>query len=39
MLEEKTHKYVSDMEAKLEEEVITINRVQFITAGDLGKVC
>ena len=32
MLEEKTPKYVTEMEAKLEKEVITINRVQFIRA-------
>ena len=32
MLEEKTPKYVAEMEAKLEEEVITINRLQFIRA-------
>ena len=32
MLEEKTPKYVAEMEAKLEKEVITINRVQFIRA-------
>ena len=32
MLEEKTPKYVSEMEDKLEEEVITINRLQFIRA-------
>ena len=32
MLEEKTHKHVAEIEAKLEKEVITINRVQFIRA-------
>ena len=32
MLEEKTPKHVAEMEAKLEKEVITINRVQFIRA-------
>ena len=32
MLEEKTSKHVAEMEAKLEKEVITINRVQFIRA-------
>ena len=32
MIEEKTSKYVADIEAKLEKEVITINRVQFIRA-------
>ena len=32
MVEEKTPKYVAEMEAKLEKEVITINRVQFIRA-------
>lgn len=32
MLEEKTTKYVAEMEDKLEEEVITINRLQFIRA-------
>ena len=32
MLEEKTPKYVAEMEAELEEEVITINRLQFIRA-------
>lgn len=32
MLEEKTPKYVAELEAKLEKEVITINRVQFIRA-------
>ena len=30
MLEEKTPNHVAEMEAKLEKEVITINRVQFI---------
>ena len=32
MLEEKTPKYVAEMEAKLEKEVITINRLQFVRA-------
>lgn len=32
MLEEKTSKHVAEIEAKLEKEVITINRVQFIRA-------
>ena len=32
MLEEKTPKHVAEMEAKLEKEVITINRLQFIRA-------
>ena len=32
MLKEKTHKHVAEIEAKLEKEVITINRVQFIRA-------
>ena len=32
MMEEKTGKSVAEMEAKLEKEVITINRVQFIRA-------
>ena len=32
MLEEKTPKHVAEIEAKLEKEVITINRVQFIRA-------
>ena len=32
MVEEKTPNYLADMEAKLEKEVITINRVQFILA-------
>ena len=32
MIEEKTPKYVAEIEAKLEKEVITINRVQFIRA-------
>ena len=32
MLEEKTPKHVAEMEAKLEKEVITINRLQFVRA-------
>ena len=32
MVEEKTPNYLADMEAKLEKEVITINRLQFINA-------
>lgn len=32
MLEEKTPKHVDEIEARLEEEVITINRLQFIRA-------
>ena len=32
MLEEKTPKYVDEMEAELEKEVITINRLQFVRA-------
>ena len=32
MVEEKTPNYLADMEAKLEKEVIIINRLQFIRA-------
>ena len=32
MVEEKTPNYLADMEAKLEKEVIIINRLQFINA-------
>lgn len=32
MVEEKTSKHIAEIEAKLEKEVITINRVQFIRA-------
>ena len=32
MLEEKISKHIAEMEAKLEKEVITINRLQFIRA-------
>ena len=32
MMEEKTPKYVDEMEAELEKEVITINRLQFVRA-------
>ena len=32
MVEEKTPNYLADMEAKLEKEVIIINRLQFISA-------
>ena len=32
MVEEKTPNYLADMEAKLEKEVITINRLQFVRA-------
>ena len=32
MLEEKTPKHIAEMEAKLEKEVITINRLQFVRA-------